>query len=92
MEYGKPIKNHLVLNVYSNGDYKYNVVRDEDLEDNIEHNKRWRFGRIIYVDGKRVYNGCIVDDALDYYDNVAKDFYENKAGNINMSVPTIPYE
>ena len=85
-------KNHLVLNVYASGDYKVNVVRDSDLEDNIEFNKTWRFGRIIYVDGKRVYDGCIVKEALGKYDDIAKDFFENKAKNINMLVPTIPYD
>ena len=83
--------NHLVLNVYASGNYKYNVVRDCDLKDNIEFNKAWRFGRIIYVDGKRVYDGCIVEGALGKYDDIAKDFYVNKAKDINMLEPTIPY-
>lgn len=90
--YGVANKNHLVLNIYASGDYKYNVVKDSHLEENIEFNKTWRFGRIIYVDGKRVYNGCIKEEALDKYDEIAKDFYENKAKDINMYVPTIPYE
>lgn len=85
-------KNHLVLNVYASGDYKYNVVKDCDLEENIEFNKQWRFGRIIYVDGNRVYDGCIVKEALGKYDDIAKDFFENKAKDINMFKPTIPYE
>ena len=85
-------KNHLVLNIYASGDYKYNVVRDSDLKDNIEFNKTWRFGRIIYVDGKRVYNGCIKEEALGKYDEIAIYIYENKAKDINMSVPTLPYE
>lgn len=84
--------NHLVLNVYASGDYKYNVVRDSDLEENIEFNKQWRFGRIIYVDGKRVYDGCIVEDALGKYDEIAKDFFENKAKDINMLTTTLPYQ
>ena len=90
--YGVVNKNHLVLNIYASGDYKYNVVKDSHLEENIEFNKTWRFGRIIYVDGKRVYNGCIKEEALGKYDEIAKDFYENKAKDINMYVPTLPYE
>ena len=50
--FGVMNKNHLVLNIYASGDYKYNVVKDSHLEENIEFNKTWRFGRIIYVDGK----------------------------------------
>lgn len=84
--------NHLVLNIYASGNYKYNVVKDSDLEDNIEFNKQWRGGRLIYVDGKRVYGGCIIEDALGEYDEIAKDFFENKAKNIDMLTPTIPYE
>ena len=83
--------NHLVLNIYASGNYKYNVVRDFELEYNIEFNKTYRFGRIIYVDGKRVYDGVIKKEALYKYDRIAKDFFENKAKNINMSVPTLPY-
>lgn len=81
--------NHLVLNIYASGNYKYNVVRDCDLKDNIEFNKTWRFGRIIYVDGKRVYDGCIVKEALSKYDDIAKEFYENNT--VDMMQPTIPY-
>ena len=84
--------NHLVLNIYASGNYKYNVVRDSDLEDNIEFNKQWRCGRLIYVDGKRVYGGCIIEEALGKYDEIAKDFFENKAKDIDMLTPTIPYE
>lgn len=81
--------NHLVLNIYASGNYKYNVVRDRDLKDNIEFNKTWRFGRIIYVDGKRIYDGCIVKEALSKYDDIAKEFYENNT--VDMMQPTIPY-
>lgn len=45
--------NHLTLGIYSNGQYKFNVVRDEDLESHIEYNKTWRWGRLLYVDGKK---------------------------------------
>lgn len=35
--------NYLTLGIYSNGQYKFNVVRDEDLESHIEYNKTWRW-------------------------------------------------
>ena len=56
--------NHLTLGIYSNGQYKFNVVRDEDLESHIAYNKTWRWGRLLYVDGKRVWNGCVKDECL----------------------------
>ena len=80
---------HLTLGVYANGEYKFNVVRDEDLEHHIEYNKTFRFGRILYVDGKRVYDGCIKPEYLGKHDQIAKEFYETN--NIDMSVATIPY-
>lgn len=82
--------NHLTLGIYGNGQYKYNVVRDEDLEHHIEYNKTFRFGRLLYVDGKRVYDGDVqTKEKIDIYDKIAEDFYKNN--KINMSIPTIPY-
>ena len=81
--------NHLTLGIYTNGEYKYNVVRDEDLETHIEYNKTMRFGRLLYVDGKRVYDGLVSESRLEGYDKIAKEFYENN--KIDMSKPTIPY-
>ena len=84
--------NHLTLGIYGNGDWKYNVVRDEDLEDHIEYNKTWRWGRLLYVDGKRVYDGdSQTRSKLEKYDQIAKDFFENISKNIDMNKPTIPY-
>lgn len=69
------IMKHLVLNLYSNGEYVFESVSNSELRNYIEHNKKWRFGRLIYVDGKRVYNGCIEKDALGQYDAIAKKFF-----------------
>lgn len=69
------IMKHLVLNLYSNGEYLFEYVSNNELKNYIEYNKKWRFGRLIYVDGKRVYNGCIEKGYLDKYDKIAKDFY-----------------
>lgn len=80
---------HVTLGVYTNGQYKYNVVRDEDLESHIDYNKTFRFGRLLYVDGKRVYNGCIKEECLERYDKIAEEFFSK---DIDKSKPTIPYE
>ena len=82
--------NHLTLGIYRNGEYKYNVVREEDLQHHIEYNKKFRFGRLLYVDGKRVYNGDIhTNVTLDKYDKIAEVFFKNN--RVDMNTPTIPY-
>ncbi len=81
--------NHLTLGVYLSGDYTYNVVREEDLEEHIQFNKTFRPGRLLYVDGQRVYNGVLKEEFLPKYDKIANEFYT--LYNINMSRPTIPY-
>lgn len=81
--------NHLTLGIYGNGQLVYNVVRPEDLESHIEYNKTFRFGRLLYVDGKRVYGGCIKEEYLGQYDKIAEEFFSNN--KVNMYQPTIPY-
>ena len=78
---------HLTLGVYPNGQYMFNGVREEDLEDHIQYNKTFRPGRLLYVDGQRVYDGMVKDCSK--YDRVAAEFY--KRHNIDMSKPTLPY-
>lgn len=82
-------KNHLTLGIYPNGSYVYNVVRDEDLEEHIAYNKLWRLGRLLYVDGKRVYGGCQKESSLAKFDRIAEEFY--KENEINLCRPTISY-
>lgn len=84
------MKNHLTLGIYPNYSYKYNVVRDEDLEEHIIYNQAFRPGRLLYIDGKRIYNGLIKQELLAEYDEIAKKFYEN-VSKINMNILTIPY-
>lgn len=84
------MKNHLTLGIYPDHSYKYNVVRDEDLEEHIIYNQAFRPGRLLYIDGKRIYNGLIKQEFLAEYDEAAKEFYENTSG-INMNILTIPY-
>lgn len=50
--------------VYPNGDYKDNGVLQEDLDNHIEYNKTFRFGRALFVDGKCVYEGIGVSEKL----------------------------
>lgn len=83
--------NHLTIGVYSNEQWKYNVVRDEDLDHHIWYNKTFRWGRLLYVDGKRVYDGCHSEEILPKYDKIAEDVYSDLIGKINMNNPTIPY-
>lgn len=82
--------NRLTLAVYANGQYEYNVVKEEDLENHIEYNKTFRFGRLLYVDGERVFDGCVqTKENLDRYDKIAEAFYKN--AKVNMNIPTLPY-
>lgn len=85
-------ENHLVLGMYANKDIKYNIVANEDLIRNYIYNTIYRFGRLIYTDGIRTYNGCIKDEYLKPYDEKAKTFYKGYGKNICMATPTIPYE
>ena len=91
---------HVTLGIYPNKQFKYNVVRDEDLENHIEFNLIFRPGRIFYVDGKRMNNGMIREDKLPEYDEIASDFFscikENKPFRgflkpINITKDTRPY-
>ena len=84
------MKNHLTLGIYPDHSYKYNVVRDEDVEEHIIYNQAFRPGRLLYIDGKRIYNGLIKQEFLVEYDEAAKEFYENTS-RINMNILTIPY-
>ena len=76
---------HLTVGVYMNGQYKYNVVRDEDLEDHIEYNKTFRWGRGFFVDGKCIHQGYLSGEQVR---NWTKRISEM---DIDMSKPTIPY-
>lgn len=78
---------HLTLGVYPSGQYISNIVRDKDLAEHIQYNKTFRPGRLLYVDGQRVYDGMVKDCAK--YDQVAEVFYARY--DIDMSRPTLPY-
>ena len=76
---------HVTVGVYMNGQYKYNIVRDEDLENHIKYNKIFRFGRGLFVDGKCINQGYLSGEQVR---NWTKRISEM---NIDMSKPTIPY-
>lgn len=50
-------KLHLCVGFYPNGQFKINTVCDENLQDNIEYNRKWRPGRFYFVDGEHVCGG-----------------------------------
>jgi hypothetical protein len=82
------IDNHISLAIYLNMDYVWNVVADEHLEEYISYNKTFRPGRLLYVDGKRIHNGCLYEHCLDKYDDFAKKMYaETKINKNNITVP-----
>ena len=81
---------HLTVGIYANKDCVYNIVRDLDLASHIEYNKTFRCDRLLYVDGIRVYNGCIKEEDLEEYDKLHNQFVK-QLGDIKHKQPTIPY-
>lgn len=83
--------NHLTLGIYHNKSYKWNVVKDEDLESHIEYNLTFRPGRVFYVDNRRLNNGLLSDNVINEYDNIANEFFKEAEIKIDMDIATIPY-
>lgn len=81
--------NHLVLGIYANGDICYNVVENRDLISNYIYNTVWRFGRLIYTDGVRTYDGCIKPECLQKFDKKAGEWL--KTCHVPMHKPSVPY-
>ena len=71
------MKIHHTRGVYSNGDYKDNAVRAEDLQKHIEYNKTMRFGRALLVDGVVVYNGYVSEEVLRPHVGVCRTFLKD---------------
>ncbi|MCQ2979614.1 MAG: hypothetical protein MJ245_07445 [Clostridia bacterium] len=82
---------HISIGIYPNKEYIYNIVSDSDLENHIEFNLTFRPGRIFYVDGKRLNNGCLKEECLKEYDDMASEIYNKLLDNINRSNITRPY-
>lgn len=76
---------HVTVGVYMNGQYKYNIVRDEDLENHIKYNKIFRFGRGLFVDGKCVNQGYLSGEQVRNWERRISEM------EFNMSYDTRPY-
>lgn len=76
---------HITVGVYMNGKYKVNVVRDEDLEDHIEYNKTFRFGRGLFVDSKCINQGYLSGEQVRNWEKRISEM------EIDTSKPTISY-
>lgn len=50
---------HVCVGFYLDGSYRINIVRDEDLADNIDYNRTLRPGRFYFVDGKYACGGVL---------------------------------
>lgn len=50
---------HLCVGFYNNGQFVTNTVCDENLQSNIEYNKKYRPGRLYFVDGEYVCGGML---------------------------------
>ena len=76
---------HVTVGVYMNGQYKYNIVRDEDLENHIKYNKIFRFGRGLFVDGKCVNQGYLSGEQVRNWEGRISEM------EFNMPHDTRPY-
>lgn len=76
---------HVTVGVYMNGQYKYNIVRDEDLENHIKYNKIFRFGRGLFVDGKCVNQGYLSEEQVRNWEKSISEM------EFDMSHDTRPY-
>lgn len=65
---------HTTMGVYNSDDFVTNGVADEHLESHIEYNKKWRFGRALFVDGKCVHQGYLSKERCDEWENKLKAF------------------
>lgn len=82
---------YITIGIYPSKNYKTNIIAPEDLEAHIEYNKTMRPGRLLYVDGKRVYNGQVKEERLTEYDELAKQIFEDMSRFKTASRPSIPY-
>lgn len=74
---------HTTIGIYSNGDYKVNGVKSENLAAHIAYNVRNRFGRALVVDGVCIYEG--------YYEIKDREKLEEIAKDIKREKDTAPY-
>jgi len=77
---------HVTIGVYANGDMKYNIVADEDLERHTQYNLDFRPGRAFFVDGVCKNQGYLSDE------KVAEWTEKIKTMKFDFSRPTKPYQ
>lgn len=76
---------HTTIGVYPDGSFKINGVLTEHLKDHIDYNKKMRFGRSLFVDGKCVHKGYLDDETIkSFKKRIEKD-------NIKETKCTSPY-
>lgn len=83
---------HIVMRLYASENYVYNIVPIQDLQEHVEYNTEFRPGCILYIDGIRVYNGCMKDECLDKYDKIADKVYEDLKYSDNLKPSEKPYQ
>lgn len=66
---------HTTVGVYNNDSFKVNGVSSEFLQDHIDYNIKYRFGRALFVDGKCVHEGYLSKDRCKEWENKLKSKY-----------------
>lgn len=79
-------KIHTTIGVYANLEYIVNGVLDKHLEEHINYNKTYRFGRALFVNGKCVYKGNLSNKEILSFED------ELKENPIIKTVCTQPYQ
>lgn len=74
------------MGVYRNGGRKHNGVLDEHLQDHIDYNVTFRFGRALFVDGKCVHRGYLSQEQCDEIEA------ELRSKPVVMTKCTVPYQ
>lgn len=66
------------VRIYNNGSYVVNNVRPDHIEDHINHNKLFRFGCALVVDGEIHNEGYLdVDRIMEIYRSIDVSKYKN---------------
>ena len=81
----------LTVGIYPNKQWKYNVVREEDLAEHIDYNLTFRPGRVFYVNGVRKCNGLISPTRLEEYDKLEEHIRTDILKDVNLYRNTRPY-
>jgi hypothetical protein len=81
-------KIHTTIGVYPSGQTKVNGVKDEHLDEHIQYNKDFRFGRALIVNRKLVYKGIGVQKKI--INEIIKEIVNENPKYI-QSKCTMPY-